>query len=553
MQKDVIYIDTEDDITAIIGKVKASDSHIVALVPPKRIGVIQSAVNLKLVHRAAEQADKRLVVISNNQALATLAGSAGIPVAKNLQSKPELAEISALEVDGDDIIDGSELMDARRPSNDKSTDAAVDAVEAEDKNRQDADAARRSSTPVSDSEPANKAKKSGRGTKIPDFNTFRKKFFIVLAIVIALVGFFVWAIVIAPHATITIIAKTSGSTLNTQVSLANGATTSLKAGTIKSESKTLQKTVSTPFTATGKKDVGTKATGTVRIAPTRDTIVSIIDDDATVPAGTTIASASGATYVTNQTLSFTYSNLPSTRSGQTVGVTATENGTKYNGASGSADGPSGFTTSFTSTTTGGTDKTITIVQQSDVDSVSSSLMSSDETAAAKAKLISQLGSDYVVLDGSFKSDSGSVTALPAVGQEDSDGKGTLSGVVTFSIVGVKKTEITTFLDAYYAQQIDGTSDQKVYDNGARSASFTNVAATSGGYNASITATGKIGPKIDDKSLKDFAKGKKTGEIMPYIQKIDGVEDVDVKLSPFWVKKAPSNIDKITIKFDVNGK
>ena len=110
MQKDVIYIDTEDDITAIIGKVKAAKAKIVALVPPKRIGAIQSAVNLKLVHRAAEQADKRLVLISNNAALMALAGSAGIPVAKNLQSKPELAEIPALEVDdGEDIIDGDDL------------------------------------------------------------------------------------------------------------------------------------------------------------------------------------------------------------------------------------------------------------------------------------------------------------------------------------------------------------------------------------------------------------------------------------------------------------
>jgi len=54
MQKDVIYIDVEDDITAIIGKVKASEHKIVALVPPKRIGAIQSAVNLKLVLRAAD-------------------------------------------------------------------------------------------------------------------------------------------------------------------------------------------------------------------------------------------------------------------------------------------------------------------------------------------------------------------------------------------------------------------------------------------------------------------------------------------------------------------
>ena len=87
MQKDVIYIDVEDDITAIIGKIKAAEHEIVALVPPKRTGAIQSAVNLKLVQRAAERADKHVVIISNNAALTALAGAAHIPVAKNLQSR----------------------------------------------------------------------------------------------------------------------------------------------------------------------------------------------------------------------------------------------------------------------------------------------------------------------------------------------------------------------------------------------------------------------------------------------------------------------------------
>ena len=32
MQKDVIYIDVEDDVTSIIGKIKAANSNIVALV-----------------------------------------------------------------------------------------------------------------------------------------------------------------------------------------------------------------------------------------------------------------------------------------------------------------------------------------------------------------------------------------------------------------------------------------------------------------------------------------------------------------------------------------
>ena len=50
-KKDIIYIDVEDDITAIIGKIKESKEKIIALVPPKRIGVLQSAVNLRLLAR----------------------------------------------------------------------------------------------------------------------------------------------------------------------------------------------------------------------------------------------------------------------------------------------------------------------------------------------------------------------------------------------------------------------------------------------------------------------------------------------------------------------
>ena len=109
MQKDVLYIDVEDDITAIIGKVKAAKQKVVALVPPKRVGAIQSAVNLKLVQRAATHEGKQLVMISKNAALVALASNAGIPVAKNLQSKPEMPEIPVPEIDEGEAVSYTHL------------------------------------------------------------------------------------------------------------------------------------------------------------------------------------------------------------------------------------------------------------------------------------------------------------------------------------------------------------------------------------------------------------------------------------------------------------
>src|SRR5687768_15635855 len=107
--KDVIYIDIEDDITAIIGKVKAAGTKIVALVPPKRIGVLQSVVNLKLLHRAAGSVDKHVVLITSDLSLTSLAAGLKIPVAKNLQSRPEIPNVPNAPATNEEIINGEEL------------------------------------------------------------------------------------------------------------------------------------------------------------------------------------------------------------------------------------------------------------------------------------------------------------------------------------------------------------------------------------------------------------------------------------------------------------
>ena len=536
MQKDVIYIDTEDDITAIIGKVKAAKAKIVALVPPKRIGAIQSAVNLKLVHRAAEQADKRLVLISNNAALMALAGSAGIPVAKNLQSKPELAEIPALEVDdGEDIIDGDALSPTVK-------DDAVEAVLATEGVEKTA-----ASSPKAALGAAAVAAKSK--VKIPNFNSFRKKLLLIILAAVVLIGGLVWALVFAPRASIIVTARTSDVALNTQVKLVENVTTNLKEGTVKLVTKTSKKDVSVPFTASGTKNVGEKATGTVKFTTTAPS-------STTIPAGTEL-SAAGLTFVLSATvtvpaatLSFTCGGIcPGTANGA---IAAPEGGAKYNGATGSVSGtPSGVSGSIVGATSGGTDKTATVVQQSDIDAVSDHIVSSSDTDAAKKALAAQLGSDYIVLDSTFKSDKGEVKPSPAVDAEAADGKGTLAGSVTFSIVAVAKSEMSTFLKAYFDQSIDGKTNQKVYDDGIKTVSFTNVNATEGGYTANVTTNGKIGPKIDENALKEFAKGKKTGEIQDYARNVNGVENVEVKLSPFWVTSVPGDTKKISVEFKVN--
>jgi len=56
--KDTVYIDIDDDITAIIDKVEAAKNKVVALVLPKRSSVLQSIVNMRLLKRGADNSSK---------------------------------------------------------------------------------------------------------------------------------------------------------------------------------------------------------------------------------------------------------------------------------------------------------------------------------------------------------------------------------------------------------------------------------------------------------------------------------------------------------------
>jgi hypothetical protein len=554
MNKDVIYIDVEDDITAIIGKVKDSKEKIVALVPPKRVGVLQSAVNLHLLSRAASQNSKHLVLISNNAALSALASAAKIPVAKNLQSKPELAEIPALDIDdGEDIIDGAQLPvgELARTADEKvsptatgSTNAAIEEALSENA----AEKPVRALPPAPGQVPGKPRTKSG--VKVPNFNTFRKKVVLIAGGALVLIAFFVWAIFFAPHATVIISARTTDASANAKVNFVADGTTSLSTSTLKTLSKQQKQDANLAFDATGKKEVGEKATGTVSLS--KQSLNPTV-----IPAGSQLTTGSGFVFTTNSDATIPASTVggscfPTACAGSvTVGITAAEAGAKYNGASGSMGGaPSGASASLTSTTSGGTDKTITIVTAEDVQKATEQL-AGQNSDTVKKQLSDQLKTNSTVLDATFKADRSQVQSSPAVGEEASGGKAKLTGSVTYSLMGVNKTELSRYLDAYFAKQLEGKQEQRVYDNGKDQATFTNVTEAQNGFSGNLVANAKVGPKIDDNAIKNAAKGKRYGDIQSNIESIPGVDNVDVKFSPFWVSSAPNDVKRISVEFKLN--
>ncbi len=539
MKKDVIYIDVEDDITTIVGKIKASKEKIVAIVPPARYGVFQSAVNMRLLKRTADAAKKHLVIISNSSALAALAASANIPVAKNLQTKPEIAEIPVLKVDDNDVIDGNDLpvgdiASATKPK--LPSDRAVDDVIAI--------SSATTSTSGADAKKPVRGKKSE--SKVPNFSTFRKRLFIFGGLGVLLVGFLVWAIWFAPKATVIITAKNTPVTVDSNVQLAVDGVTDFKASTIKSIFQEQAADVSVEFSATGKKKVGEKAKGTVRIKTDATTILMT---GLTVPAGTQIQSSGGSIYLTAADVVFPQGS-PSALAGIVVAVTAANVGEEYNGATGSASTSANGVTSvaFVTSPSGGSSREVTVVSEDDLAKATAAL-GEKKVSDLRSKLESSFSESNVVIKETFQEKRGD--PVPSVKiNEEATGPVTLKSTVTASMMAVERSEIQKFLKTGIQSEIEGMKSQKIYSDGSSDVRFSQFVNDAEKPKIRLTANGKIGPVIKEDEVKEQSLGKNYGEIQLALEAIDGVEDVDIKFWPFWVRTVPNNVDRVTVEFKI---
>lgn len=550
MKKDVIYIDIEDDITAIIGKVKAASAKIVALVPPKRTGVLQSAVNLKLLQKSAISVDKRVVLITNDHSLISLAAGVKIPVAKNLQSRPEVPPIPALQVDDTDVINGEELPvgELADAAGDRATPQPTPTLADEVSDKVTFAKASAAAVGGAPKEAPQKAKsKSGNKVHIPNFNVFRKRFFLIGAGAVILILFLIWAIVIAPSATITIDAKTSAvnidRTLALNPSLPESKVAELQ---LKSHSQQIKKSSSVEFDATGSKDVGEKASGQVTLSNGSDS------DAISVPAGTVFTAASGQRFASASGVTVPGAKVAggSIVPGKaTVTVTAADIGSEYNiGAQSYA--VQGFNSLGASGTamSGGSKERVTVVSDGDVTAAKEKLASQDSNAI-KDELRKKFNGEFIVVEESFTAETGDPSVSPRVGEQAKKAK--ITSETTFTLLGLARKDVKQVLDDVLKDALNSKPDQSVFSDGSNNIQFQSFQKLAdSNYTARLITTGYIGTTIDTKQLAEQVKGKKQGEIEQITNQISGVDKTDIKFSPFWVTSAPNNPDKITIRFTI---
>ncbi len=519
MKKDVIYIDVEDDITTIIAKVKAAKLNIVALVPPKRSTVLQSAVNMKLLKRAAKDADKKLVLVSSEATLMPLAGAAGLYVAKSLQSKPEVPPAPTEHSLEDTALDAEPELDPTAPIGELAGDVEEpEAVE-----------------PAASSKTKTvKKSKTKKKSDIPNFERFRNKLLIGGAVLILLIVVWVVAFRIIPKADITILARASQLNSNVEFTVDNQATDNdIENKVLAGEQARIVKTETETFEATGEKNVGEKASGTM-------TVVNRCYNPGTLPAGTTFSSGS-LNFVSTQAVSVPDSALSegscSSPSSVAVPVRAAAPGDQYNLAE-TTYAIAGYSKSDVygsgNQMSGGTTEVAKVVSADDIKKASEKLLATS-FADVRTELREELGEGFYAIEASFRKTNQDVVATPKAGQQANEG--TVSAEFVFTITGVDQTALAEVLEASQQESLSGPN-QSILDNGLETAETEITGRSAGVIEVKLSTSAFVGPDINTEELAEEVSGKRFSEVQKIVLEKEGVRSAEIDFSPFWVFSAP---------------
>ena len=560
--KETIYVDVDDEITAIIDKVQNAKGKVVALVLPKRAPVLQSIVNMKLLKRTADNAEKNLVLITSEIGLMPLAGAVGLHVASSPTSKPSIPSAPAGPDDEPEdaeeplsIVDGNTSEDsdfnrkdaANKPIGELAAGAAAadvdDSIDMADDTEEPADDAAAAPVPT--------PKKNSR-LRVPNFDSFRKRLALgVLGLIVLIVGW-VFAFKVLPSATVSI--KTDSSTITTNLNLVLDTTAkALDApnNIMPAVSQSQQKTSSQQVNATGQQNNGQKAAGSATFSA-KECFPNLGQPDS-IPAGTSI-SANGLTYVVQETVKFNSSGHI-TGSGQNTCATynaldntdiaALKGGANYNTSNANFSVSGRSDASASGSASGGTDNITKIVTQSDIDGATSKIAAAD-SATIKQQLTSNLQAKGLqAIPTTFLAGDPAVNSSAKAG--DAADTVTVTAVTTYTMLGVQKTDLRQLVTHNVDDKID-KSKQVILDDGVANATFTQAnPGTPTGANVTMQAKSEAGPQLDAAKLKTQLAGKKSNEVKTLIKQTPGVTDVDVQFSPFWVNVVPKNADKVTIK------
>ncbi|MEK7202194.1 MAG: hypothetical protein AAB669_01545 [Patescibacteria group bacterium] len=576
-----IYLEPDEEITSIIDRLAKVDEKKIAVVVPKNSTMFQSLVNLKLLARQAQKLGKEVAIISSNKIGSRLAKQVGLETYASLgtvSNAPTPTSVTkptpSTEPVGADVLpDGTpvhryspevgtqQLATSQEPLADD--DEEPELVSQPDANFIEPEASGQLPVapdnkpeavpdepetpidlPVASSQklvaPPSLPPIVSRGVQTRHEFVFPWKSAAVAGSLVIIA--FIVTFLFLPKATVTL--TFPAILLSDTVTLTAKTTATEGEGIIAGNLLTTEKTLTQEVTATGQKDVGTKASGSVAVKNCEDT------NPHSLAAGTK-ATASSKTFTTGAAVTipagtFSGGGTVCTSSTVSVTLTASEAGTAHNLASAT------FTfaglasrISATGSTTGGTTKQITVLSQDDVDQAYSALKTQLVTDATN-DLKSKAGTQSIVAEA-IKQTVVEQKVDKSVGAEVA--KATASVTINLFTITFDQSTIDAAVKTKLSEKLTADQELIIAENQIALPAFKEMSDDKTSLTLTVAASGFAAPIINKKAVTKEVKNKSVTSAESFLKDKYQASNAKIEIIPgWWLKRLPILSQAITVEY-----
>lgn len=543
LDRDTIYLDNDEEITSVVDKLKSSDFGAIDLVIPKEAIILQSVVNLKLLKKQAESLSKEITIVTQDRVGKKLAEQIGIPVVGKPGEEPKEVRMSEVEPAKEALSE--EDIEFRKAPVKKDLEEKPEEIEFENPIEETKEVI---ADEPQDIEPQSETPKRPITPKTKKKS--KKPLFIAAGLLgIVLLGV---AYVYIPLANINISLAATPQQVDFDFSVDKGVSSlDTEKQVLPGTQVTEETEKSQNYPATGKKKVGTKATGTVTLYNS----ASSIPFSQTINGGTSLVASNGLVFKVNNNSTVPGYTDPGTGKipGKlvNVSVTAVDVGESYNIKSGlkfSIPNKANFSATSEDDFTGGSSKDVKYVTQADINTAKEDMAKQIEVEL-KRIVTEKIDRSQRFLDTAYKITQESATPSVSVNGEADEFE--LKAKAKIDALVFKDEDLTKLAEKVLGDKIGSTKEIVEKDSLTSAAELISSDFGKGTMQIKVSGEAYISTKLDQAKIKADLSGDPAGSATDYLKNLDGVTNVEIKSFPSFYNRMPRIIDHIYIKVTVD--
>lgn len=564
-----VYLETDDEITSVIDKIKKTSTDNVEVVVPKRATLIQSIVNLKLLKRQSDFMNKKITLFINDEKGLNLARKAKLNIKSSLKTAPSKTKKELKEEIKTDSEEKKDIEEKEDHSNlsfaqiFKSNEIQDSKKSIEPQENKIFNSENKKIKSIKKPEKVNQDKKKSLNNNFFKINKRNKvhlvptvnlrSFFIFFGVSIVVIALIF--MMILPSAKIVIQPKTEPFSTSFDVVVSNNIESLdidnllIPGEAIENEEKSERK----KFKATGEKNIGEKSRGEITVYN------NYSSDSITLVPSTRFAAGEKIFYSLQEVTipGASIENGEAVAGSARVRVEAENEGEEYNiGPSEfiipnlSADRQQDIYGISSESFSGGASQIVKVVSQDDYEKAKEELFKSTFDSLVES-ISEKISEDKILAAGIMKKEILEINSSPGIDEEAEDFELDIKVKVTGYIVD--RNDVGAIINNKFSELVP--ADKYLINNdiseGILFEPIEGVVSDEDSITAKINITKQVAWKLDEKKIKEDLRGLTSLEGVEYLNHNENILGSNIELWPFWVQTIPNNIKKIKIELDTN--